>query len=107
MEDPFNDLYENGLTNDSLCLLHLSNIDAKVAVKIPEGMTEKFTVKENIMQGTVWGSLKCTCTMDSLPKEQYTNPESLYNYKGVSIPPLEMIDDILTVTSVENTQSMQ
>ena len=34
-------------------------------------MTERFTLKENIMQGTVWGSLKFTCTMDSLAKEQY------------------------------------
>ena len=66
-----NDLYVNGLTNDTLYLLHLSNIDAKVAVKIPRGMTERFTLKENILQGTVWGSLKFTCTMDSLAKEQY------------------------------------
>ena len=63
-------------------------------------------IKENIMQGTVWGSLMCTCTMDNLSKEAYRNPDELYKYKGVSIPPLEMVDDILTVTNVENTLNM-
>ena len=63
-------------------------------------------IKENIMQGTVWGSLMCTCTMDNLSKEAYRNPDELYKYKGVSIPPLEMVDNILTVTNVENTLIM-
>ena len=52
------------------------------------------TIEENIMQGTVWGSLMCTCTMDKLSKEAYKEPEDLYNYKDVAIPPLEMVDDI-------------
>ena len=58
------------------------------------------------MQGTVWGSLKCICTMDSLAKKMCESPERLYKYKGVSIPPLEMVDNILTVSSVENTLAM-
>ena len=58
------------------------------------------------MQGTVWGSLICTSTMDQLPKLAYKNPEDLYMYKGVSIPPLEMVDDILTVTNVEKSLKM-
>ena len=41
--------------------------------------------------------------MDSLAKTMNVNTGKLYNYKGVHIPPLEMVDNILTVTSVENT----
>ena len=55
------------------------------------------------MQGTVWGSLSCTSTMDQLSKLSYRNPEELFKYKGVPIPPLEMVDDILTVTNVGKT----
>ena len=56
------------------------------------------TIKKIIMQGTVWGSLCCTATMDKLPKAIYNTPSLLYKYKGeVSVPPLEMVDDILTV----------
>ena len=84
----------------------MGNINAKVAVKIAGGITERFTIGENVMQGTVWGSLTCTCTMDSLAKKMNKVPEKLYNYKGVLIPPLKMVDDILTVTDVENTLSV-
>ena len=52
------------------------------------------------MQGTVWGSLCCTSTIDQLGKLAYSNPDALYKYKGVPIPPLGMVDDILTVTNV-------
>ena len=50
------------------------------------------------MQGTVWGSLLCTATMDKLGKLKYQNEDLLYKYKGeVNVPALEMIDDIADV----------
>ena len=58
------------------------------------------------MQGTVWGSLFCTNSMDKLGKLAYSMPNMLYKYNGVPIPPLGMIDDVLTVTSVENSAEM-
>ena len=58
------------------------------------------------MQGTVWGSLFCTNTIDALGKKVYRMPEMCYNYKGVLVPPLGMVDDIITVTNVNQTASM-
>ena len=55
------------------------------------------------MQGTVWGSLMCTSTMDKLGKTAYENPDILYKYNGVPIPPLGMVDDVESVSGVENT----
>ena len=43
---------------------------------------------------------------DKLGKLAYSKPDMLYKYNGVPIPPLDMIDDVLTVTSVENTEQM-
>ena len=48
----------------------------------------------------------CTSTMDELPKKAYEKPDDLYKYKRIPIPPLEMIDDVLTVTTAEKTSSM-
>ena len=101
-----NDVYDNGFTSDKLPLLLKENINAKVAVKTPRGTTKPFVISNVIMQGTVWGSLFCTATMDKLGKQVYAMPELLYNYKGVQVPPLGMVDDIITVTNVENTQTM-
>ena len=55
---------------------------------------------KKIIQGAVWGSLSCTLTMDQLSKLSYINPEELLKYKGVRIPPLDMVDNILTVTNL-------
>ena len=102
----FNDIYENGFTNDKLPLLFKENMNAKVAVKTSKGTTRPFTISEVIMQGTVWASLFCTSTMDKLSKQVYKMPELLFDYKGVKVPPLGMVDDIITVTNVEQTARM-
>ena len=63
-------------------------------------------MNEIIMQGTVWGSLFCNVSIDKLGKKAYAMPDILYNYNGVQIPQLGMVDDISAVTNVENTQCM-
>ena len=101
-----NDLYDNGFTNDKLPLLLNENVDAQIAVKTASGITRRTTISDVVMQGTVWGSLMCTSTMDNLGKLAYKEPEKLYNYKGVAVPPLGMVDDVISVTTVENTLEM-
>ena len=105
-QECFNDMSECGFKNDKLSLLYEENINAKVAVKTQSGNTKRVTMSEIIMQGTVWGSLFCTVSIDKLGKESYTKPDMLYKYNGVPIPPLGMVDDILTVSNVENTLEM-
>ena len=54
------------------------------------------------MQGTVLTSLKCSVQIDTLGKDclkSQKNKEILYKYLDVvSIPPLSMVDNILTVS---------
>ena len=102
----FNDLYECGFTNDQLPLLFDENVNAQVAVKTATGTTRRTNISEVVMQGTVWGSLMCTSSMDKLGKLSYQMPHNLYHYKGVPIPPLGMVDDIICVSSVEKTETM-
>ena len=81
-----------------LNILFLMNQHAEVAIKTSSGTTERTIIKNIIMQGTVWGSLFFTATMDKLPKLQYENEDMLYKYKdNVSVPSLEMVDDIVDV----------
>ena len=50
------------------------------------------------MQGSVWGPLCCTATMDKIGQKAYKSGAPLYTYKGmISIPPLGMVDDELTI----------
>jgi hypothetical protein len=105
-QECFNDLYDHGFKNDKLNLLYQENINAQFAIKTKSGITRRESISEIIMQGTVWGSLMCTGTMDKLGKLAYSLPEILYKYKGIPIPPLGMVDDILTVSNVENSQEI-
>ena len=99
-QECFNDVMEHGFKNDKLPLLYAANVNAQVAVKTKSGTTKRISMSEIIMQGTVWGSLFCTASIDQLGKKAYEMPEILYKYNGVDIPPLGMVNDILTVTSV-------
>ena len=98
VEECINDIFEAGLDNDKLNLLYIENQNANIAIKTPGGKSKRKSIKNIIMQGTVWGSLLCTATMDKLGQLVYKNPELTYKYKGVvETPSLGMVDDILCI----------
>ena len=105
-QDCINDMYNAGCTDDKLVLLYQGTQNANIAVKTSYGISERESITNLIMQGGVFGSLMCTTSMDSLAKEVYSRPELLYKYKGVAdIPPLLMVDDILTISKCSPTAS--
>jgi len=98
-QECINDMYDAGCRDDKLVLMHLQNQNAQIAVKTSSGVTSRETIHNVIMQGTVTGGLCCTTTTDKLAKHVYDHKNLLYKYKGeVDVPPLLMIDDILTVS---------
>ena len=103
-KEAINDIYELGFTNDKLPLVYLANQTAHIAIKSSTGISERRTISKVIMQGTVWAGMLCTGTMDKLGKIVYENPELAYKYRGkVVVPPLQMVDDILTVSKCGTT----
>ena len=96
-----NDLFKAGVQDDTFILVTNSNKDCQVAVKTPwGGLTERVTLKELEMQGTALSNIKCSVQIDSLGKDCITENKGLYKYKdGINIPPLSMVDDIVTVSS--------
>ena len=85
-------------------LLFLENRNARVAVKSSQGISKRADIKNIVVQGSVWGSLFCTTTMDTLGQYCYENPEMLYDYKGVAVPPLCMVDDILSIQKCQDAK---
>ena len=103
----FNDIFENGFNNDQFALLYNVNKTAQVAVKTHGGITQRISISDTIMQGTVWGSLLCTSTVDSVGRKCYGHKENFYTYKEVPIPLLGRVDDIISVTNVNQTENMK
>ena len=97
-------MFEAGMKNDKLCLLYQSNKNAKIVIKTSSGNTNSVNISNKVMQGRVWGGLMCTATMDKLCKVIYSDQKLLYKYRGnVEVPPLEMVDDIITVSKCGST----
>ena len=98
LKECLNDLYEAGIDNSDLNLIYEGNKECFLSVKTPTGQTKRIVINETVMQGSVWGPLCCTTTMDKIGQKAYKTGSALYMYKGmVSIPPLGMVDDELTI----------
>ena len=96
-----NDIFEAGIKDDQFVLIANSNKVCQVAIKTPWGsLTQRKEYNDIEMQGTVLTPIKCAVQIDTLGKEVLKDDsDKLYKYKGfVRIPPMALIDDILTVT---------
>ena len=60
-----------------------------------------------VLQGTVFGNLECTATMDKVGKFAYESKKPIYKYKGVvDIPPLGMVHDLLVISKCGNDSAI-
>ena len=107
LQETINDMYEAGVKDDHLALLYEANKEVNVAIKTPNGLTDRFRMKEIILQGDVFGPIQCSVTVDSFGKECLKEEKHLYYYKDeVPIPLLTMVDDALAVTECGNKAIM-
>ena len=69
-------------------------------------MASEFSLHNLILQGSVLGPIKCIVQQDTLGKEVLSENSSVYTpykYLGiVDIPPLNMMDDCLSITECGN-----
>ena len=99
LQKVLNDMYETNIQDATINLLYKENQKAYVAIRTPYGKSIRIEMEEIVMQGSVWGPIQCTTSMDKLGQLAYKTGKTLYRYKRqVSIPPLGMIDDILAVS---------
>ena len=93
-------LWDVGVRDDRFAMIAKLDELAKVVVKTPSGITDKFELNRTVMQGTVFALIKCSIQIDSLGRDCLANGDGLYEYKNVvDVPALSMIDDIVGVTS--------
>ena len=105
LQSCINSIYEAGMDNDKLNLLYIENKNAQIAVKVNNKLSMRINVKDVIMQGSVWSSLQCTTSMDTLNKTALSDPSLQYKYMGdenIPIGVLGMIDDSLGVSECGN-----
>ena len=78
------------------------NRNAQIAVKINFKVSTRISVKDVVMQGSIWGRLKCKSLMDTLNQTAMSDPSLQYMYKGDPTIPLGvmgMVNDTLAVSN--------
>ena len=99
-EDTLNDLWDVEIQDDNFCLLSKLDERCKVVVKTPSGTTDRFELYRIVLQGSVFGPLKCAVQMDTLGREALQSGVGIFKYKNsVNIPSLAMIDDVMGMSA--------
>ena len=101
LEACINSLYANGLKSDQINLLYIENVNADVAVKVNNRVSQRFPVNNVIMQGSVREGIKCTSQMDKLNKIMKASDSLTYKYIGdptIPIGVLGFVDDTLWIS---------
>ena len=95
-----NDVYEAGVDDDYFALLYEANRENFVAVNTPHGLSKREQIDEIEMQGDVLALLISSLQVATIGKECLDENKHLYFYKdSVPIPPLGLVDDLLTISS--------
>ena len=99
LEDTLNDLYDylpENSRDDKLALIYETNVENLVAVNTPAGQTDRVNIPTIVQQGSGWGPMECSVSMDKLGKMCKERGVHQYRYKGLTrLLPLACIDDLL------------
>ena len=94
-----NSYYDAGVKNDILALLYEANRKNVIAVKTPNGLTQRTSIYEKVMQGDVLSPLVSSNMVDKNVGRVAIETGNTYLYKNmVEIPPLTMQDDTLGIS---------
>ena len=94
------DIYNYGINDEHLNLIHETNKNVVINVKTPHGMSDDYPLTQRVMQGDTWSSAMASAQVDSFGKEMLEEEASfIYKYQGeVPVPILGMVDDIIGVS---------
>jgi hypothetical protein len=100
--ETMNDIYDTNIQNDKFAMIAQLDEECFIKVKTPCGETEEFTLSQLVLQGSVFGPIKCCVQIDTLGRDCLAQDKCLYKYKNIiSIPPLALIDDIVCVNNCD------
>ena len=99
-EETLNDMWDVQIQDDRFALISKLDDNCKIVVKTPCGVTDMFELSRLVLQGSVFGPVKCSVQMDTIGKESLRTGYGIYKYKNtVDIPSLAMIDDVIGMSS--------
>ena len=98
LEHAISDIYEAGLKDANLNLVYEANKEVFMAVNTPDGLTERQSLENIVLQGDTFGSLLASVQVDSIGKECAKTGYG-YRYKNIlEVAMLGLVDDSVCIT---------
>ena len=98
LEEAISDIYYTGVNDDNLVLLYKANQNIKMAVKTPNGLSDRQTVNDIVLQGVTWGSILAAVQVDKIGQECMAEGH-FYLYKNVlPVGFLGLVDNVFGIT---------
>ena len=100
LEDALMDLFDLGIEDDTLNILHAANKNIKFSVKSSNGVTEESEISSSVLQGDVWSPSMAAVDVERMGKD--VEDQGLgYMYRGeLLIGVMGLLDDTLSVSEV-------
>ena len=98
LQQALSDIYDAGVDDDTLSLLYDANKEIQMSVKTTNGLTDRQTLQNIVLQGDTWGSILASVHVDNIGKECLEEGHG-YLYKNtLKVGFLGLVDDIIGVT---------
>ena len=98
LKEALSDIYNAGVTDDTLSLLYKANTKIHMAVKTPTGLTDRQTISDIILQGDTFSSILASVQVDSIGQE-CMEAGHYYKYKDkLPVGFLGLVDDIVGIS---------
>ena len=98
LEEALADIYDFGVDDENLALIHKANDEVHMSVKTPGGLTDRQVIKNIVLQGDTFGSILASVQVDAIAKD--VEEAGLgYKYKqSLEIGILGLVDDLIGIT---------
>ena len=98
LKEALSDVYDVGVTDDNLALLHKANREIKMAVKTNNGLTDRNSIENVVLQGDTFGSILASVLVDNICRSVETSGYGIKYKDVVDISVLALVDDLIGVT---------
>ena len=98
LEEALSDIFDAGVDDETLSLLHEANKEIFMSVKTTNGLTDRQVLKNIVLQGDTWGSILASVQVDSIGKECMKEGFSYLYKKTLPVGFLGLVDDIIGVS---------
>ena len=98
LEQAISDVYEAGLKDSNLKIIHEANKSIYMSINTPDGLTDRKKIEDIVLQGETFSSLLASVQVDSIGKECAKTGLG-YRYKNIlPVEMLGLVDDTVCIT---------